>query len=289
MPSFAPDYLHEQTLARALSRTVYNSRSMELGIKQRVALVAASSQGIGRATAEAFAAEGCRVAMCARNADTLQSAASQIRERYRVEVFAEAFDVTDARAVSQFVGAVAAKYGSVDICVTNAGGPPANGFLAATIEEWQGALEANFLSTVYFAREVIPHMQRKKWGRIITITSITTKQPVTDLVLSNAVRAAVVGLVKSLANEFGKDGILVNNVGPGFTATDRLKELAKSRAAASGKSEREIFEGWACDASLNRLGDPREVADAIVWLASERASYITGQTLLVDGGMYKGL
>ncbi len=150
-------------------------------------------------------------------------------------------------------------------------------------------MELNFLSTVYFAREVIPHMQRKRWGRIITITSITTKQPVSDLVLSNAVRAAVVGLVKSLANEFGKDGILVNNVGPGFTATDRLKELAKARASSSGKSEQEIFEGWAADAPLKRLGDPREVAETIVWLASERASYITGQTVLVDGGMCKGL
>ncbi len=132
-------------------------------------------------------------------------------------------------------------------------------------------------------------MQRKRWGRIITITSITTKQPVPDLVLSNSVRAGVVGLVKSLANEFGKDGILVNNVGPGFTATDRLKELAKSRSAAQGTSEKEIFERWAADAAVKRLGEPREVADTIVWLASERASYITGQTILVDGGAYKGL
>jgi 3-oxoacyl-[acyl-carrier protein] reductase len=132
-------------------------------------------------------------------------------------------------------------------------------------------------------------MQRQSWGRIITLTSITTKQPVADLVLSNAVRAAVVGLVKSLANEFGKDGILVNNVGPGFTATDRLKELAKTRAAATGKSEQDLFDGWAADAPLKRLGEPREVAETIVWLASERASYITGQTLLVDGGIYKGL
>ena len=122
-----------------------------------------------------------------------------------------------------------------------------------------------------------------------TITSITTKQPVADLVLSNAVRAAVVGLVKSLANEFGKDGILVNNVGPGFTATDRLKELAKSRSKASGKAEKDIFDGWAADTPLQRLGEPREVADTIVWLASERASYVTGQTVLVDGGIYKGL
>jgi 3-oxoacyl-[acyl-carrier protein] reductase len=201
----------------------------------------------------------------------------------------QAFDVTDPAAVSRFVAVVAAKFGSVDICVTNAGGPPAKGFLASTLEDWQKAIDANFLSTVYFAREVIPHMQKKSWGRIITITSITTKQPVADLVLSNAVRAAVVGLVKSLANEFGKDGILVNNVGPGFTATDRLKELAKARSAATGKREEEIFDAWAADAPLKRLGDPRELAETVVWLASERASYITGQTVLVDGGMYKGL
>jgi 3-oxoacyl-[acyl-carrier protein] reductase len=262
---------------------------MNLGLKDRVALVAASSQGIGRATAEAFAAEGCRVAMCARNQQTLQAAAENIRRRYNAEVLAEAFDVTDATTVQRFVADVAKKFGSVDICVTNAGGPPAKGFLAATLDEWQRAIELNFLSTVYFAREVIPYMQRKHWGRIITLTSITTKQPVADLVLSNAVRAAVVGLVKSLANEFGKDGILVNNVGPGFTATDRLKELAAARSSASGKSEQEMFDAWAADAPLKRLGEPREVAETIVWLASDAASYITGQTILVDGGMYKGL
>lgn len=262
---------------------------MHLGLKDKVTLVAASSQGIGRATAEAFAAEGCKVAMCARNDKTLQDAAAKIKQQYKAEVLTEAFDVTDATAVRDFVATVAKKFGAIDICVTNAGGPPAKGFLAASLEEWQRAIELNFLSTVYFAREVIPHMQKKHWGRIITITSITTKQPVADLVLSNAVRAAVVGLVKSLANEFGKDGILVNNVGPGFTATDRLKELATARSATSSKTQQEIFEGWAADAPLKRLGEPREVAETIVWLASEPASYITGQTILVDGGMYKGL
>src|SRR3984885_15157072 len=262
---------------------------MDLGLKNRVAVVAASSRGIGRATAEAFAAEGCLVAMCARNDAALQSAAELIRKEHGAEVFAEAFDVTDAKAVASFFANLPEEFGGIDICVTNAGGPPAKGFLSATLDDWQRAIEANFLSTVYFAREEIPHMQKKRWGRIITITSITTKQPVPNLVLSNAVRAGVVGLVKSLANEFGKDGILVNNVGPGYTATDRLKELAHSNSVASGKSEKEIFEGWAADASLKRLGEPREVADAIVWLASERASYVTGQTLLVDGGLYKGL
>jgi 3-oxoacyl-[acyl-carrier protein] reductase len=268
---------------------IYNPQLVDLGLKGRAAIVAASSQGIGLATAEAFAAEGCRVAMCARNAQKLEAAAEKIRKQSRMEVFTQSFDVTDESAVHNFVEIVAQRFGSVDICVTNAGGPPAKGFLAAGTEEWRKALDANFLSTVYFAREVIPHMQRKRWGRIITLTSISTKQPVPDLVLSNASRAAVVGLVKSLANEFGKDGILVNNVGPGYTATDRLKELARARSAAQGKREDEIFAAWANDAAVKRIAEPREIADTIVWLASERASYITGQTILVDGGAYKGL
>jgi 3-oxoacyl-[acyl-carrier protein] reductase len=267
----------------------YNPRLMDMGIKNRVAIVAASSQGIGRAAAEAFAAEGCSVAMCSRNAQTLQAAADEIRKQSGAKVFAEVVEVSDAEAVHQFVEAVVAKFGAADICVTNAGGPPAKGFMAASVEEWRHALDQNFLSTVYFAREVIPHMQRKHWGRIITITSIATKQPVPDLVLSNAARAAVVGLVKSLANEFGKDGILVNNVAPGFTATGRLKSLAKSRASSQGKSEEEMFAGWAADSALKRVAEPREIADAIVWLASERASFVTGQTVLVDGGAYRGL
>jgi 3-oxoacyl-[acyl-carrier protein] reductase len=262
---------------------------METGLKSRVAIVAASSQGLGKATAEAFAAEGCRVAMCSRNAEALQAAAQKIHSQHKVDVYAQAVDVTDSAAVHRFVEGVAARFGRIDICVTNAGGPPAKGFLATTLEDWKKAVDLNFLSAVYFIRDVIPYMQKQHWGRIVTITSLTTKQPVPDLVLSNAVRAAVVGLVKSLANEFGKDGILVNNVGPGYTATDRLKELAKARSAASGKSEKEIFESWAADAPLKRVGEPRELAETVVWLASERASYITGQTILVDGGAYKGL
>jgi len=260
-----------------------------MGLEGRVAMVAASSQGIGRATAQALAAEGCQLALCARNRAALEATAQTIRQVSRVEVLTEVLDVTDAARVDDFVAAVMNKFGRVDICVTNAGGPPAKGFLAANLEEWQRAIEANFLSVIYFARAVIPHMQRRRWGRFITLTSVTTKQPISDLILSNAVRASVVGLVKSLSNEFGKDGILVNNVGPGYTATDRLKELARVRSAAQGKTEAEIFATWVGDSALKRVGDPREVADAIVWLASERASYITGQTILVDGGAYKGL
>jgi 3-oxoacyl-[acyl-carrier protein] reductase len=262
---------------------------MDLGLRSKVAIVAASSQGIGLATAHAFAAEGCRVAMCSRNQETLHAAAEQVRQQHNAEVFADALDVTDARSVGEFVTAVAERFASIDICVTNAGGPPAKGFLATTDDDWRKAVDQNLLSTVYFAREVIPHMQKKRWGRIVTITSVTTKQPVPDLVLSNAVRAGVVGLVKSLANEFGKDGILVNNVGPGFTATDRLKSLAQTRSTSSGQSQAETFAGWAAESAVKRIGEPREVAETIVWLASDRASFITGQTILADGGAYKGL
>jgi len=268
---------------------MYNPATMETGLRDRVAIVAASSQGIGRATAEAFAAEGCRLALCARNAAALEQLARTLSAKNGVDVFTQSLDVTNAAGVHSFVDSVVQRFGAVDICVTNAGGPPAKGFLDTTLDDWRRAVDLNFMSTLYFVREVLPHMQSRKWGRIVTITSVSTKQPIGDLVLSNAVRAAVVGLVKSLANEFGKDGILVNNVGPGYTATDRLKQLARTRSAAQGKSESAIEAEWASNAPLQRLADPREVADAIVWLASERASYITGQTLLVDGGLYKGL
>ena len=262
---------------------------MELGLKGRGVIVAASSQGIGRAAAEAFAREGAQVAMCARAEKTLQEAASQIRKDTSAEICAEPLDVTDADQVQRFVEQVAKRFGRIDVCVTNAGGPPAKNFLSIAGDEWRHAVDMNFMSVVHMAKAVIPYMQRHRWGRIITITSVTVKQPVAELIMSNAVRAAVVGLVKSLSNEFGKDGILVNNVAPGYTATERLQELAGVRALAAGATPQQICEQWAADAPVKRLGEPKEIADAIVWLASERASYITGQTLLADGGLYRGL
>jgi len=262
---------------------------METGLKARVVIVAASSEGMGRATAEAFAAEGARLAICSRSQKKIQAAAADIRQRYGTEVFAQALDVTDADVVRGFVEAVAARFGRLDVCVTNAGGPPARTFLATTPDEWRRAFELSFLSVVSFAHAAIPHMQRHRWGRLITITSVSVKQPIPALIYSNAIRAAVVGLVKSLADEFGRDGILVNNVAPGYTATDRLKELAEVRALAGGVSPEKIFEEWASGTALGRIAQPQEIADAIVWLASDRASYVAGQTLLVDGGSYKGV
>ena len=252
-------------------------------------IVAASSEGIGRATAEAFAREGAQVAMCARTESKLRQAEKEIKSATGSEVYAEPLDVTDPSAVQRFTENVAKRFGRIDVCVTNAGGPPAKNFLSVSTDEWRKAVEMNFLSVVYLAKAVIPYMQRHRWGRIITITSVSVKQPVADLVMSNAVRAGVVGLVKSLSNEFGKDGLLVNNVAPGYTATERLKELAGVRALAAGSSQDEIYRQWSAEIPVRRVGQPQEIADAIVWLASERASYVTGQTLLVDGGIYKGL
>jgi 3-oxoacyl-[acyl-carrier protein] reductase len=262
---------------------------MDLGLKDRNVIVAAASEGIARAAAEKFAAEGARVALCSRDLKKLNPTAEHIRSTYGVSVLSEALDVTDEAAVQQFVSHVAAEFGSVDVCVINAGGPPAKMFLSTTTEEWKRAVDLNLMSTVHFSRAVLPLMQQKRWGRIVTITSVSVRQPVSDLIYSNTVRAGVLGLLKSLSNEFGKDGITVNNVAPGYTATARLRQLIAKRAVDNGVSEEEYTIRLGADAALKRVGEADEVADAIVWLASERASFITGQTLLVDGGLFKGL
>ena len=262
---------------------------MDSGLKNKVVIVSGASQGIGRAAAQAFAAEGAHVAICARTEKTLQEAASAIRSATGREVTPYVTDVSSPDSVTEMVQAVVKKHGRVDVAVANAGGPPPRSFLKASNDDWRRAFEMNFMSAVYLAREVVPHMQKQRWGRFITITSTSVRQPVPDLLLSNSIRPGVVGLIKSLAQEFGKDGITFNNVGPGYTTTDRLTELAGGRAKAAGISEQDIYDRWANDVPLRRLGKPEEIADAIVWLASERASYVTGQTILVDGGIYKGL
>lgn len=261
---------------------------MNLGLKDRSVIVCASSEGIARAAAEKFAEEGARLALCSRDENKLNAAAQAIRSRYNTEVLAQPLDITDPLAVAQFVAHVAAQFDGIDVCVTNAGGPPAKPFSATTAEEWHRAVELNFMSIVHIAHAVLPWMQKKQWGRLITLTSVSVRQPITDLVYSNSVRAGVLGLVKSLSNEYGKDGITVNNVAPGYTATERLRELARKQAAA-GLNEEQQLSNFGEQTALKRVATPEEVADAIVWLASDRASYITGQTLLVDGGLYKGL
>lgn len=262
---------------------------METGLQDRVVIVAAASQGIGRAVAEGFAREGARLAICSREQESIEKAAAELRAHHGVEVYAEAADVTQAGAIRHFVANVQSQFGKVDVCVTNTGGPPSKPFLDLTDDEWHTAFESMLMSVVHFARAVIPGMQKQRWGRFITLTSLSVKQPIPNLVLSNTLRAGLMGLVKTMSNEFARDNVLINNVGPGFTATARQEELAIARAKLAGVTPDEIRQRWVADTPVGRMAGPREIADAVVWLASERASYVTGQTLLVDGGMYKGL
>jgi 3-oxoacyl-[acyl-carrier protein] reductase len=262
---------------------------MDLGIKGRVAMVAASSQGLGKAVALGLAREGVKLALCARTEHTLNAAAGEIRGATGIDVIARSVDVTKHSEVKAFVAETMEVFGHIDICVANAGGPPSKSFAETTIEDWERATELNLMSTVYLAKETLPLMQKQRWGRFIAITSMTVKQPVEGLILSNSVRAGVSGLIKTLANEYGRDNVLVNSVCPGYTATARLIELSQTLAEKEGVSPREIADRWASQTPLGRVGTPEEFANVVVFLASERASYVTGVSLGVDGGIVKGL
>lgn len=262
---------------------------MDLGLKDRVAIVAASSQGLGKAVALGLAKEGAKLALCSRNAQALESTAQEIRHATGADVMAWSADVTQEEQVRIFVEQANERFGRVDICITNAGGPPAKPFEATTVEDWRRAVDLNLMSTLFFAREVLPAMKDQKWGRLVTITSLSVKQPIDGLILSNSVRASVVGLVKTLSNEYAPHNVLVNNVCPGYTATDRLGDLSATLARSSGIPAAEIEKRWTGQIPLGRLARPGEFADVVVFLCSDRASYITGQSILVDGGFAKGL
>lgn len=262
---------------------------MDLGLRGKAAIVAAASKGLGRAVAFELAQEGARVAICARDAQQLDRTATEIRQATGADVLAQALNVTDHSAVRDFVQATEQRFGRVDICVTNAGGPPAKKFADLSLEEWRAAVDLTLMSAVYFAKEVLPRMQKNRWGRFLTITSLSVKQPVDNLLLSNSLRAAVTGMARTLANEYGSHGITVNNVCPGYTRTERLDELAARMSAAENVSAEKIFQRWSAQIPLGRVASPEEFAAVVAFLASERASYVNGVTLAVDGGAVKSL
>ncbi len=262
---------------------------MDLGIKDKVALVTASSTGIGKAVAEAFAEEGCNIAICSRTKETLIESARDIKNKFQIEPFWGVCDLNHQKDIENFYDAVRKHFGKVDILVNNCGGP-IPGFLRDLSEEdWENAFKQVLLSVVRFSNLVIPDMIAQEWGRIINITSIAVKQPVNNLMLSNSLRAGVTGFAKSLSNEFGSKNVTVNNIAPGYTLTHRLYELAVNRAKVSGKSHEEILVEMAKDIPMNRLGGPEEIAAVVVFLASQKASYITGTTIQVDGGSTKAI
>ncbi len=261
---------------------------MDFGLRDKVALAAASSAGIGRAVAEALAAEGANLVMCARSPGPLEEARRDL-EKYGVRIVAVSADLTEPEGVSKVLAAAVDAFGRVDVLVTNTGGPPAGPFEAHTPEDWERAVRQNLFSVLNLVREVLPGMRERRWGRIINVTSIAVKQPSDNLILSNAVRAAVTGFARTLATETAMDGITVNNVMPGFTRTGRLTELAAKRAEIKGVSPDDIWAGWHREIPMGRVGEPRELAALVAFLASEQASYITAQSIAVDGGWIKSL
>ncbi len=252
---------------------------MDLGLHGKTALVTGASKGIGRAVAEALAAEGARVALCARDGALLSEAVEGIR-RAGGEAMAVPGDVSSADDIVRVVAATRERYGDPAVLVVNAGGPPAG--LPTSLDDgaWDMAYRLTLLSSVRLARAVLPAMRRAGWGRILNITSLSVREPIANLTLSNALRAGVTGFAKTLSLEVAHEGVTVNNLAPGYTATERVEELFPTPQAKQDLIDR---------IPARRFADPAEIAAAAAFLASERAAYVTGQTWLVDGGFVKGL
>lgn len=262
---------------------------MNLELQGRVAIVCAASRGLGRATALSLAREGASVAICARSEGPLFDAASSIRAETGGTVIPMVADVSREVDACRLVDETVRQLGAIDILVTNTGGPRSDLFTGLSDDDWRAAIDSVLMSVVWLARRVIPHMRKRGGGRIISITSVSAKQPVEGLVLSNALRAAVTGLARTLANELAPENILVNCVAPGYTRTDRVVELAEAAAQREGISADAVQQRTVSRIPMQRMASPEEFADVVTFLASGRASYVTGATLQVDGGYVRSV
>jgi len=262
---------------------------MEFGLKGRRALVTASSLGIGRACALELSREGADVVISARGRERLEATADDIAQETGGRVESVVCDLTDPTQIDALVEAAIAAMGGIDVLVTNAGGPPSGQFMDFDDEIWMDAVRLNLMSVVRLMRAVVPGMTRSGGGSIVNLTSVSVKEPLKGLVLSNAVRAGVVGLSKTAANELGPQGIRVNVVCPGFTATGRMKDLIAARAKREGRTEDDISEEFYSSVPLGSFAEPADIAKTVTFLASDAAKYVTGVTVQVDGGFVKGL
>lgn len=262
---------------------------MDLGLAGRVAVVGGSSAGLGLAIAARLAAEGAKVAVNGRNRERAVRAAAGIRPAAGGEAVAFPADVGVPREAERLVAAVAERFGRLDILICNAGGPPATTFAEAPAEAWQRALDLSLLSTVHLCRAAVPLMQQRRWGRIVCMTSFAARQPLPNLILSTTARAGVIGFAKCLADEVAAHGILVTTVCPGWFRTERVTELAAARAAREGTTAETILTRQVGAIPLGRMGEPEELAAVVTFLASERASYITGAVIAVDGGYLRSI
>jgi 3-oxoacyl-[acyl-carrier protein] reductase len=262
---------------------------MDLGLKGKVALVAGGSQGLGKAVAMEMSREGARVAVCALDDPELPKTVEEIRAATGGEIIGIPADLSRAEDAKGFVRKGVEHYGTIDILVNNAGGPPDRTFLEVDDDQWHLGIRLNLMSTIIMSREVVPIMMEKRWGRIINMTSISVKQPIDGLILSNTVRSGVIGFAKTLSNELARYNVTVNNVCPGYTMTERVRKLAIDVAAKRGTTPEAVIKSWEALIPMGRLGTPEEFAALVTFLASERSGFITGASIQIDGGYYKGI
>jgi 3-oxoacyl-[acyl-carrier protein] reductase len=244
---------------------------------------------LGRAIAEELAAEGCDLMLCARGDGALERTRATIEETHGVKVVARPTDLSDPEQAAELARAALDELGGVDILVTNNGGPPAGAFEDHDLEAWRSAYHQTLESVLVLVRELLPGMKDRTWGRIVNVTSISVKQPVEGLMLSNSLRAAVTGFARTLANEVAASGVTVNNVLPGYTLTDRVEQLARHRAGEEGIQPEDVIDRFAAQVPAGRIGEPRELGALVAFLASDRAAYITAQSIAVDGGWIRSL
>jgi 3-oxoacyl-[acyl-carrier protein] reductase len=262
---------------------------MDLGLKDRVAIVGGGSKGLGRACADSLAREGTKLAICSRNPEDLATAAQEIRSSTGVDVLAVPGDLSKLEDIQNLVGQTVDHFGRLDILVANSGGPPEGRAVDTTEETWDLAFQMALSFFIRMGREAVPHMKKQSWGRIVNILASTVYQPIDNLVTSGVTRMGAVAYAKSLADEVGRDNILVNNVAPGFLMTDRMRHIFETRAQETGQELDSVLQGRASSIPVGRFGRPQELGDFVAYLSSEKNSYTTGTTILVDGGAVRSV